>query len=127
MAARGGVVGAFPRVRTCISIRGADRPARAPPATLLHGALGIKKAALLPSIDRRAIARACLRGRRAPSWNRPRWLDDARVFRKQRTANLSLNKYNKLETRRATLPCTHCQKRSRLMPPPDATASMSVQ
>ena len=56
MAARGGVVGAFPGVRTCISIRGADRPARAPPATLLHGALGIKKAALLPSIAKRTIA-----------------------------------------------------------------------
>ena len=57
MAGRGGGVGAFPGVHTCISMRGADRPARAPPATLLHGALGIKKAALLPSIARRAIAR----------------------------------------------------------------------
>ena len=86
MAARGGVVGAFPRVRTCISIRGADRPARAPPATLLHGALGIKKAALLPSIAKRTIARACLRG----SPGHLRGIDRGGlmtlVFGKQRTA-----------------------------------------
>ena len=62
MAGQGGVVGAFPGACTCISMRGADRPARAPPATLLHGALGIKKAALLPNIAKRTIARACLRG-----------------------------------------------------------------
>ena len=46
------------RVRTCISMRGAERPARAPPATLLHGALGIKKAALLPSIANTTISRS---------------------------------------------------------------------
>ena len=70
MAGQGGVVGAFPGVRTCISMRGADRPARAPPATLLHGAFGIKKAALLPSIAKRTIARSLpSRAVRAPSWN----------------------------------------------------------
>ena len=81
MAGQGGVVGAFPGVRTCISMRGADRPARAPPATLLHGALGIKKAALLPTIARRTIARSLpSRTVRAPSWNRP-----GGAFGKQRT------------------------------------------
>jgi hypothetical protein len=34
-------------------MRGADRPARAPPATFLHGALGNKKAALRPTTARR--------------------------------------------------------------------------
>ena len=43
----------FSRVRTCISIRGAERPARAPLATVLHGALGNKKAALRPTTARR--------------------------------------------------------------------------
>ena len=43
----------FSRVRACISIRGAERPARAPLATVLHGALGNKKAALRPTTARR--------------------------------------------------------------------------
>ena len=43
----------FSRVRACISIRGADRPARALPATLLHETLGNKKAALRPTTARR--------------------------------------------------------------------------
>ena len=43
----------FSRVHACISMRGADRPARAPPATFLHGALGNKKAALRPTTARR--------------------------------------------------------------------------
>jgi hypothetical protein len=36
-----------------MSMRGADRPARAPPATDRHGALGSKKAALRPSTAKR--------------------------------------------------------------------------
>ena len=43
----------FCRVRACISIRGAERPARAPLETVLHGALGNKKAALRPTTARR--------------------------------------------------------------------------
>ena len=43
----------FSRVRACISMRGAERPERAPPATFLHGALGNKKAALRPTNARR--------------------------------------------------------------------------
>ena len=43
----------FSRVRACISIRGAERPARAPLATVLHGALGNKKAAPRPTTARR--------------------------------------------------------------------------
>ena len=93
MAGRGRVVGAFPGVRTCISMRGADRPARAPPATLLHGALGSKKAALLPSIARRAIARSLLRGRRAPSWNRPGGLMTLVFLENSGRQAQSLNKY----------------------------------
>ena len=42
----------------CMSMRGAARPWRAPPTTLLHGAAGIKKAALLPIAARNASVRA---------------------------------------------------------------------